>query len=181
MFWSLLDFVEFKAPFIFSSILPLSETFLLLNSFLIFDSFLYFLFDLKSYIFLKLLSFLFQIHSWHVIIRTVLTCHFFSIPTMSYCTFFFFNFSFNTFPLIMNYSSQSHGQIDNSSHLENHCFLGKYGAKYSRINPVKFVEDSLRIGRPYHFKFFKGCLPQTLIGLFLNTLPYMEFMIKIKE
>ena len=89
MFWSLLDFVEIKAPFIFSSILPLSETFLLLNSFLIFDSFLYFLFDLKSYIFLKLLSFLFQIHSWHIIIRTVLTCHFFSIPTMSYCTFFF--------------------------------------------------------------------------------------------
>ena len=22
----------------------------------------------------------------------------------------------------------------------------------------------------YHFKFFKGCLPQILIGLFLNTL-----------
>ena len=24
--------------------------------------------------------------------------------------------------------------------------------------------------RPYHFKFFKGCLPQILLGPFLNTL-----------
>ena len=26
-------------------------------------------------------------------------------------------------------------------------------------------------GRSYLFKFFKGCLPQILLGLFLNTLP----------
>ena len=26
------------------------------------------------------------------------------------------------------------------------------------------------LGRPYHFKFFKGCLPQILLGPFLNTL-----------
>ena len=27
--------------------------------------------------------------------------------------------------------------------------------------------------RPYHFKFFKGCLPQVLFGPFLNTLPHL--------
>ena len=27
--------------------------------------------------------------------------------------------------------------------------------------------------RPYHFKFFKGCLPQMLLGPFLNTLTQM--------
>ena len=27
--------------------------------------------------------------------------------------------------------------------------------------------------RPYHFKFFKGCLPQILLGSFLNTLSHM--------
>ena len=32
----------------------------------------------------------------------------------------------------------------------------KYGTNYSRIDQVKLVDDS----RPYHFKFFKGCLPQ---------------------
>ena len=26
----------------------------------------------------------------------------------------------------------------------------------------------------YHLKFFKGCLPQILLGLFLNTLPHMQ-------
>ena len=27
------------------------------------------------------------------------------------------------------------------------------------------------LGRPYRFKFFNGCLPQILLGPFLNTLP----------
>ena len=30
------------------------------------------------------------------------------------------------------------------------------------------------LGRPYHFKFFKGCFPQILIGPFLNNLSHME-------
>ena len=29
------------------------------------------------------------------------------------------------------------------------------------------------LSRPYHFKFFKGCLPQILLGPFLNTLSHM--------
>ena len=28
------------------------------------------------------------------------------------------------------------------------------------------------LSRPHHFKFFEGCLPQVLLGSFLNTLPY---------
>ena len=30
------------------------------------------------------------------------------------------------------------------------------------------------LGRPYHFIFFKGCLPQILLGSFLNTLTHMK-------
>ena len=32
----------------------------------------------------------------------------------------------------------------------------------------------IRGSRPNHFKLFKGCLTQILLGLFLNTLTYME-------
>ena len=31
------------------------------------------------------------------------------------------------------------------------------------------------IGRPYPFKFFKGCLPQILLGPFLNTLSHIKY------
>ena len=55
---------------------------------------------------------------------------------------------------------------------------GKW-AKYSRMDQVKFMEDNFLkvwsdivcLSRPYHFKFFQGCLPQILLGPFLNTLP----------
>ena len=29
------------------------------------------------------------------------------------------------------------------------------------------------LGRPFHLKFFKGCLPQILLGPFLNTMTQM--------
>ena len=29
------------------------------------------------------------------------------------------------------------------------------------------------LSRPYPFKFFKGCLPQILLGLFLNTFSHV--------
>ena len=29
------------------------------------------------------------------------------------------------------------------------------------------------LGRPHHFKSFKGCLPQILLGPFLNTLTHI--------
>ena len=45
------------------------------------------------------------------------------------------------------------------------------------MGQVKFVEDTLQnvwrdmvcLGRPYLFKFYKGCFPQVFLGLFLNT------------
>ena len=50
----------------------------------------------------------------------------------------------------------------------------KYGYSYSRpINHVyNYIWDKLfkkGISRPYHFKFFYGCLQQILLGLFFNT------------
>ena len=51
------------------------------------------------------------------------------------------------------------------------------GSRYSKMDQVKFVEDSLsdRI-RPYHFKLFKGYLPQILLGSFLNNLTHIMIM-----
>ena len=36
--------------------------------------------------------------------------------------------------------------------------------------PLQKRRDMVFLSRPYSFKFFKGCLPQILLGLFLNTL-----------
>ena len=44
------------------------------------------------------------------------------------------------------------------------------------MNQVNFVED-----RPYHFKFFKDCLPQNLLGLFLNTLSQINSCQTLKK
>ena len=56
-----------------------------------------------------------------------------------------------------------------------------YGSRYSRMDQVKFVKDSLQkiwsdmfcLGRPYHFKFFKDCLPKILLEPFLNSLTHI--------
>ena len=58
---------------------------------------------------------------------------------------------------------------------------GTFGTKFSRMDEVKFVGDSLKkiwsdmvcLNRTYHFKFFKGCLPQILLGIFLNTFSHL--------
>ena len=55
---------------------------------------------------------------------------------------------------------------------------GKYGSRYSTMDWVKLVEDSLWkiwsdmacLSSLYQFKFFRGCLPQIFLGPFLNTL-----------
>ena len=36
------------------------------------------------------------------------------------------------------------------------------------------------LGRPDYFNFFKGCLPQILLGSFLNTLTQMTLMKMMK-
>ena len=51
-------------------------------------------------------------------------------------------------------------------------------SRYSRMDQVKFMEDSLY--RPYHFKFFKGCLPHILLVPFLNTLTQISSQMKIQ-
>ena len=51
------------------------------------------------------------------------------------------------------------------------------------MDQVKFAHDSLLknwsdivcLGRPYHFKFFKDCLPQSLLDPFLDTLSQVSF------
>ena len=59
-------------------------------------------------------------------------------------------------------------------------WLTEYRSRYSRMDQVKFVEDSLKksevvcLGRPYYFKFFIGCLSQILLGPFLNTLSHIN-------
>ena len=30
------------------------------------------------------------------------------------------------------------------------------------------------LGRPYHYKFFKDCFPEILLGPFLNTLTHLK-------
>ena len=50
------------------------------------------------------------------------------------------------------------------------CFT-IYGTKYSRMDQVKFVKDSL--WRDMVCYFYRICLPQILIGPFLNTLSFI--------
>ena len=57
-----------------------------------------------------------------------------------------------------------------------------YWTRYSGMNQVKFVETAFKkfegvwsaSSRPYHFKYFKGGLPQILLGPFLNTLSHIN-------
>ena len=51
-----------------------------------------------------------------------------------------------------------------------------YGSRYSRMDQVNLWKTAFKkfevmvcLSRPYHFKFFKGCLPQILLSPFLNT------------
>ena len=52
------------------------------------------------------------------------------------------------------------------------------GAKYSRMNQVKFVEDSLYglMRLTMSLQIFKCCLPQILLGPFLNILPQLSLL-----
>ena len=49
--------------------------------------------------------------------------------------------------------------------------------KVFKNGPSKICErQSLKnSSRPYHFKFFKGFLPQILLGPFLNTLAHVKY------
>ena len=66
-------------------------------------------------------------------------------------------------------------------------FVSWYGTEYSRMDQVKFVEDSLSkiwrdmvcLSRPYPLSFPEGCLPQILLGSFLNTWTHMTVIWEI--
>ena len=45
----------------------------------------------------------------------------------------------------------------------------------------KFVEDNICLNRPYPFKFLKDCLPQILLGPFLNILSHINQHEKSQE
>ena len=47
------------------------------------------------------------------------------------------------------------------------------------VKPTNVVVRSC--SRPYHFKFFKGCLLQILLGLFLNTLSRVSCCEKFRK
>ena len=43
------------------------------------------------------------------------------------------------------------------------------------MSKIRFdIKSETNLGRPYHVKFFQGCLPQILPGPFLNTLTQMS-------
>ena len=63
-------------------------------------------------------------------------------------------------------------------------WLGRlFGAKYSKMDQVKiFGRQSLKNFKYYQFKFFKGYVPQILLGPFLHTFPicwvdFFEFLL----
>ena len=42
-----------------------------------------------------------------------------------------------------------------------------------------FLCSVVCLSKPYHFKIFEGCLPQILLGPFLNTLCHLKFIVSI--
>ena len=69
-------------------------------------------------------------------------------------------------------------EMGRSAEFQRISFCETFGTKYSRMDQVNFVKDSLEkvwrdmvyLSRPYSFKLFKGCSPQIFFGPFLNTL-----------
>ena len=60
---------------------------------------------------------------------------------------------------------------------EHHIWVKVFKNGPSKIcgrKPAKFWSDTVCLSRPYHFKFFKGCVLQLLHDSFLNTLTYMS-------
>ena len=44
----------------------------------------------------------------------------------------------------------------------------------------KIQSDRVCLDRPYHFKFFKGCLPQILLGPFWYNMTHMTMILVLK-
>ena len=78
-----------------------------------------------------------------------------------------FRISSLAMPRSMDFSAEFDRYIFDSRRI---CFT--YRSRYSRMDQVKFVEDSL-----FHFRFLKGFLSQILLGPFLNTLAHMSILL----
>ena len=48
--------------------------------------------------------------------------------------------------------------------------IQEWTSKICERQPLQNLKRYGLLSRPYPFKFFKGCLPQILLGLLLNTL-----------
>ena len=78
-----------------------------------------------------------------------------------------------------------HQKIENWRKIFGLLYAVKFGLRYSRMDQVNLWKRVFKkLGRPYHFKFLKGCLPQILLGPLLNTLyqifRYVAFLPKSK-
>ena len=70
-----------------------------------------------------------------------------------------------------------HYHLQNESERINWDKVFKNGpSKICGRQPLKFEVVWSGLGRPYHVKFFKGRLPQILLGPFLNTLSHISFL-----
>ena len=45
---------------------------------------------------------------------------------------------------------------------------------FKTLRRYSLLRQTISLDRPYHFKFFKGCFSQVLLGLFLNTLIHLS-------
>ena len=66
--------------------------------------------------------------------------------------------------------------IFSGSYRKGRLVWNTYISKYSKYSKVT-LEYKNGLGRPYHFKIFKGCLPQILLGPFLNTMTHFSLYI----
>ena len=60
-------------------------------------------------------------------------------------------------------------EINNNLNFDEHLGNGLF------VKCVRLNKSNICLGRPYLFKFFKDCLLQILLGLYLNTLSHMTF------
>ena len=61
----------------------------------------------------------------------------------------------------------------NAMHQCNAAFAITGQVKFVEVSLEKIWSDMVCLGRPYQFKFFRGCLSQFLLGPFLNTLTHI--------
>ena len=68
--------------------------------------------------------------------------------------------------------------IKNYAHLEEYQMgqsIQEWTSKICERQLLKIWSDVVCLNRPYHFRFFKGCLSQNILGAFLNTLSQIVY------